>query len=538
MGRADLLISGLRSRRLRSRVLGPNLGSRIIGQPQEEEGFNIVRFTGNVLNGLFQGATKVGGWIFKGVVGIGLSARAIVDVMINTFDYLYEFNWNVTDVELDRSIANLQLRLVGQLGATFGNLVGYLACGVIPSIGVMVFNEPLGLYLLKEVGEEALDELLDNVRLLLRQSLYGLLQASWITMFKSTRRVVKGVFKDPDSPQSRFAKRVFGNNFDHIIKTWGEEGSKPWSFAINAEARRDAIKDPFAQEFWEEYDDEFGDACRDALYVIGDGIDTWVLQQQLDQAQQEGLQHTVELTPNRQAEEERLILSGTETEIQTQMMAAMATHNLIDNRDVGMWVGEPLRWDMRNKPPRFAIRIQFFNNPTPPFYSGGETVREVTCTIPGIKRSKLDWETIKEACGGNNGYTWGRFLATANLENDQGEFAGKMMIYGGSENEAEKQLKRLLELSDYTIQTLSITEERREGKRANNRQLYKESTQVYPAYLTIINTEKVFREDQGDVTLQGTYKRRRDKILLWTPSKPPGFEEQIQELVRVTPQSL
>ena len=421
------------------------------------------------------------------------------------------------------------------MGSTAGNLIGYVACGVIPSIGILAINEPLGLYLLQQVGEEALDEFLGNIRILLRTSLYGLVQSAWITLFKNTRRTAKIATKNPNSPVAKLGRRIFGKNFDTAIEKWGEEGSKPWSFAIEKERRRDEIKDPLQREFWEEFDDEFGDACRDASYVIADGIDAWSTQQRMQQESRNGSQQTIEFIPNREAPDERILVSGSEQEVRTQLMTTMATHEMIGNRDVGMWVGEPLRHDARRKPSPLTLRIQLFNWPSPPFFRTNDILQRVTITIPGIKKSRLDWQRIKETAGGNTGYMWGRFSAVAKLKNDQDEFTGQMQVYGGSESEAERRLKACLELSDYSIQTLTITEERREGIRATNRQQYKRSIRVYPAYCTLINSQKIQREDEGDVTLQGTYRRRRDKILLWVNDKPTDFETIINRLTSNIP---
>lgn len=166
---ANILISGLRSRRVRSRVLGVNLTQRVIGQPlaQPNEPTLLDRTRG-LLGIVGRGTLRVGGWLFGGLGFIGNGLRGILDAFWDGFDYIWNFNCNISDAELDRSIASLKLRIVGQLGATAGNLVGYVACGVVPSIGILAINEPLGLYLLQQVGEEALDEFLTNIRILLR----------------------------------------------------------------------------------------------------------------------------------------------------------------------------------------------------------------------------------------------------------------------------------------------------------------------------------------------------------------------------------
>ncbi|MDJ0661575.1 MAG: hypothetical protein QNJ42_19120 [Crocosphaera sp.] len=534
---SSLLISSLRSRRIRSRVLGVNLTQRVIGQPlAQNEGGGFLETAKSFLGIVGRGTLKVGGWLFKGLGFVGFGFRAILDVFWQSFDYIWNFNWNVTDAELDRGIANLKVRIAGQLGATAGNLVGYIACGVIPSIGILVINEPLGLYLLQQVGEEALDEFLSNIRILLRTSLYGLVQSAWITMFKNTRRAAKIATKDPDAPISRLGKRIFGEGFQQAIQQWGEEGSKPWSFAIEKERRRDEIKNPLAKEFWEEFDDEFADACRDASYVIADGLDSWALQQRMEEETRGGNQVAIEFLPNRELEDERMIVSGSEQEVRTQLITTMNTYEMIEHRDVGMYMGEQVRTHVRKRVPPLTLRVQLFNWPSPPFYRSDSDTRRVSCDVPGIKRNKLDWNTIKEAFGGNTGYLWGRFYTVVNLKDSDGHFAGQLKIYGGSKSEAERRIDRVLQLTEYEELTRTHGEEDESRTDNNNGKKYKASTRIYPAYMTIINAKKVAREELGQPSLQGTYKRSRDKILLYPNDKPANFEERINELLSNLPQ--
>jgi hypothetical protein len=73
---------------------------------------------------------------------------------------------------------------------------------------------------------------------------------------------------------------------------------------------------------------------------------------------------------------------------------------------------------------------------------------------------------------------------------------------------------------------LTITEEKKEGRRKEfDKALFKETTRVYPAFLTIVNREKVLLEEQGRATLSGIYKERRFRIPLWTNEAPSDFDE-------------
>lgn len=79
---------------------------------------------------------------------------------------------------------------------------------------------------------------------------------------------------------------------------------------------------------------------------------------------------------------------------------------------------------------------------------------------------------------------------------------------------------------------MSVAEEKKEGRRATDKLLYKEPTRVYPAYFTIIHQENIVTES-NTATLSGNYKRNKARIPLWTETKPPDADEIIREALRV-----
>ncbi|MEH2445796.1 MAG: hypothetical protein V7K18_08430 [Nostoc sp.] len=157
-----------------------------------------------------------------------------------------------------------------------------------------------------------------------------------------------------------------------------------------------------------------------------------------------------------------------------------------------------------------------------------------TYNIPDANKAKLDWLTIKNACGGVEGYTWGRFRATANLDNGR-----QMQVYGGSDETAANMLKSLANFSTAKILTVTVAEEKKEGRRAENKRMYKENTRVYPAFFSVINSEKVVVEEQREYSglnavLAGDFKRSRTKkIPLWVQKEPSNARAIIIEAIRV-----
>jgi hypothetical protein len=526
--------SDLISRVARKAVTG-NTGIRSIRQ-KERDSFlpaNLINFLGS----LFGDLVDFGGWLISGIFGgIGFTFSAAWSFISQSFLQLYYFDWNITDQSIDQLLEAQKAILAGQLGETVGNLLGYLVCGVAPSAAIMAFNEPLGAYLLKKVGEEALDEFLSNFQQLLQLAFKSSVRWLAFESYKNIRRAVRNMAKDPNSLVSRMTKNIFGPNAVKALQGWGTT-NKPWSFAIAIEEWIESFNNPVIENFLEELIDSFIDGCIEAGYVVAGGLDSWVAQQRLtEDNSQFGAQTTVEIIPNREIINERIVLSAPRELLKQEIVSTMRTHELLDNRDVGMFFGhdtvEYIRDNPSNNPNEVTLKIQFYGVSEPPWMRNGKLAQRAQTSIPNVERSKIDWQAIKLACGGKNGYLWGRFRGEAILGDNSDAVVDTMKLYAATPEEAEDRLVALASLSDYKIITINVIEERKFGKRATNKGLYKETTRVYPAYFTLINNKKVLNIADGRSTLSGTYTRRDFKILLWPDNKPNDFETTIAELFK------
>lgn len=234
---------------------------------------------------------------------------------------------------------------------------------------------------------------------------------------------------------------------------------------------------------------------------------------------------------------EDIVLSGNEETLKPIIAVLIGIYQLIEHRDVGDIVAMPLQERIIAEPQTVKLTIFFHPNKLPPFTfpKGGHQLKPY-CNIPDVNRTKLTWKNIKSLAGGANGYNWGRFLATANMSNRR-----QMQVYGGSEEEAQERLLALASLSRAKILTLSVTEEKKVGRRATNKLLYKETTRVYPIYFSVINNEKILIEAEREVRqkgikgqLAGDFRRvTTKKIPLWTKEEPPNTKDLIREALRV-----
>jgi hypothetical protein len=517
MGLADIVVESLESTQIRQKI--GNAGTRIFKADAESKQSSD---DGGILGWLWNGATR-----FIGLIGseafklIGFTLTGLWGLFVSTAQFIYNFNWNITDKEIDNQIAQSWSALSGMFGGALGNLVGYLGCGVLPGAVMFAFNEPLGVHVLKNVSEELAEEFLANVANVTRYVFQSGVQSLLLWTFKNTRKLIKD--------NTGFVQKVFGAGAADVVKAWGKEGSKPWSFAKAVNDKVESIPNEAVRNFVEEFLEEAWEGCIEAGYVVANSVDSFIAAEKLRKAQVPvlGQDKYVEIKPDRSIDNQRIILAGAEDLLKPAIVQTLTNYQLMENKDIGSWVGSPIDDYLRAKPQSLRLVIQFFSVKQPPWQAPqGRRLVSATYAIPDIKRSKLDWETIKLACGGANGYNYGRYRATGLLSNGR-----QMQVLGASPGEAEDRLKALLALSEGTLlKKPTISEDRAEDSTGS---YLKQPTRIYPAYFTIMNQYKVpGAQGSGIPMSSGVYIRRNDRLLLWTDEKPFGYEERIQELLK------
>lgn len=528
MPNASLVLNNLRSRQIRRNVTGTP-GIRTIGRA-EQTSSGLWGAVKNFVGLLFTQAVSFGGWLL-GLVGsaISLSFTDAWGKIVETTSFLYNFNWQATDEQLDQQLQGLRVALASQYGGAVGRSLGYLVCGIVPSAGILMFNQLLGAYLLKQVGEEALDDLSAELVQLIKSTARVRAQSEIINRFKHTRKAIKkwNGQLPANSWERKILDSIFGNNSDKLIETWGDQGRKPWSFRLWVDDSIEKIQNPALQNFVEEAYEEFLESCVESGFLIAQGLDTWILQQRMTAQQAVGTQRVVEVQPDRSIPEERIILAGGENHIRSQLPLMMANYGMVENRDVGQWIGHPVAEAVKQSPNELTLRIQLYSTKEPPVRNAKQ---RASITLPDVKKTALDFQKIKLACGGNNGYMYGRFRGKARLDN------GKTIdVYANSRQEAEQRLIDLGELVEPDIIGITVTEEVKTGQRANGRPLEKEPIRMYPFSIYVQNKQKIFNQStdpQGFHTLKGSYRTKDKRIQIWRSQKPSDFDQVIAELLQ------
>lgn len=484
-----------------------------------------------LVNGKLQQSVSFGNYMKGFAISTALSAiphlvwslSSIWSWLIEGIMFVYYFDWNLPDSAIDRQAESQWRQYAGILGGAVGNTVGWLACGVLPATSIMTVNEAMGAYVLREVGEEAFEEFAFNVAYVLRYTLTTLARQGFYESYKNIRKWLK-------DPENKTLERLFGPRKADTIKAEWAKGDKArsFTFAGEVENRIEKIPNKFWQDFTEEFIEEAFDACIEAGYVVANSVDGYLAQQKLANKFSSGRLRVVEVQPDRSNDRESIIIAGPEQEAKAALTQTIAHYQLVENRDVGQIVAQPIDDYVREKGLGLRLKLQLFSEPSPPYgRTNNKRLVRAQITIPDIKRTSLDWEKMKFALGGANGYLWGPWLAVGRIDDKR-----SVRVWAATESESVDRLKAVMLLSEAELQTINVTKQTRELERVVNDRLYKNPTRIYPGYATVINRQRVIAADKGRLSVDGNYLDRDERFDLWRQTKPINFEEKITELLR------
>ncbi|MBF2025610.1 MAG: hypothetical protein IGS48_02425 [Oscillatoriales cyanobacterium C42_A2020_001] len=485
---------------------------------------------GGILGFLWNKGTSLLGFIAKAAWNfLSFSATTIFSWVVAGVEKLKAFDWNASDKALQESIKNSNVAIATIWGSLLGQGVGWLA-GIAVGYGVslvvpVIGGAGLAKLIASKTAKEALEELAPSLGSAITSTV-GILGGNLAVQgYINFRRMLK------NAPRP-LLEAVYGKDgADFIQKIWGREGGPNMSFNVQVEEAVESIQNKALQAFIDSLLEEAWDSFIEAGFVVANEIDQAYSQSRQAAVQALGSPRSVELTLDAKAEPEnreklQLVKMPQKMMIQ-QVQSQISNYRVMQNRNVGLMMGLPIEEYTRAKPQSLRLVIDLYSRKSPPYFAKTDDLVWATVTIPDLKRSALDWEVIKLAVGGTNGYQWGRFRATAQLSTGR-----RIVIHCGSEKEAEERINALLKLTTADLTTLNITEEKKAGERITKRKLYKESTRIYPGYFTVINRQELLDPEQGRAsTRQKNYRDANAKIPLWVQKEPENAKDLIRRIL-------
>ena len=305
--------------------------------------------------------------------------------------------------------------------------------------------------------------------------------------------------------------RLFGAAGSNWIRNvWGAQGSPRLTIADSIENSIQGMPGGAAvRAFTAAAVEEAFDSFMEAGFIVAAELDVQIASAKAANKTILGIERAVEIQPDRQISE-KFSLVGATNLIKPQIQNVLHQSKLLHNRDVGQIVGMPVEEWRRAKPHMKTVSIVFRDKKEAPWrHPDGSRCREATYSIPDIKPG-VGWQAVKRAA---DAYTWGKFRATANLDNGR-----QMAVYGATPQDAERKLKDLLTLSTAKITTLSISEEKE-----RNRRLKKDPTKMYPAFVTTLIRRPTNDPDSGRTIGSQTFTEDHQRYQLWMREAPDEF---------------
>ena len=217
------------------------------------------------------------------------------------------------------------------------------------------------------------------------------------------------------------------------------------------------------------------------------------------------------------SQKRKFYLKGKTQVLKSQMTSLIALNQLLGDKDLGTFVGYPTTeyGDVSRGPYKLIVRFEVKERPP---WRSDESVwtPRPTYQIPNVNQSKINWETIKRACGGDNGYLWGHWRAYGKFDE------GRMYVFGDTQNSAKNRLLELAELSKSKLERITYSDIRVVDNSIDYK--LRNSQRVYPAYFTVINHN--YDKDKVQPG-KNPPKAKSVRIPLYTDKEPIGIKEEI-----------
>ena len=146
--RIGLILRDLASRRIRANSTGGMLIRTWSASAITTTG------SGGILETIFNGAVRFGNFLISAISSaISFSFTKLWSWIVGGVQFIYNFDWNISDTAIDKQVEGLWNSFGGILGGATGRAIGWISCGLVPAASIFSFNQSLGTHLLLEVGE-------------------------------------------------------------------------------------------------------------------------------------------------------------------------------------------------------------------------------------------------------------------------------------------------------------------------------------------------------------------------------------------------
>ncbi|HIK04600.1 MAG TPA: hypothetical protein IGS40_07795 [Trichormus sp. M33_DOE_039] len=264
-----------------------NLASRVIRSKTVQNGIRTITVRATttdedkgILANIWGGFKSVVGDLLKGLMSaLSWTLTGLWTLITTSAMFLMNFNWNITEQEIQAEINNAITTAAGILGQETGRTLGFLVCGALPTASLFAINPVMARTVAAQVAPELLDELVDNYATAIQQIGAIALRAGGLWLYGAVRRMWRG-------SDAEFKERLKAKGFnEEQINKEIENRNKPFTFAQSIQEGIEAIPNEAFRNFVENAYDEFGSSCIEAGYVVAGAIDSYIYQRKTSESE-------------------------------------------------------------------------------------------------------------------------------------------------------------------------------------------------------------------------------------------------------------
>jgi hypothetical protein len=231
------------------------------------------------------GALLAGGAAWLGASGvaslvggavIAVSAGLILRSLVKASGFIYNFNWNISDDQINQQQKAAMLNFYTVVGGALGESLAGLVCGAgsikfVQSLRVapaalakvqmlMEFSGgPDGF----EKSGEFIQESVEALFPIVQQGTRTMLRIGFLEAYQNVRRLIKAAAKLPGIAQ------ILPNQWDKAIESWGS--GEAWTFKKKVEDAIEALPEG-VEQFTEEFYEEFLERCREVSLQVANSV--------------------------------------------------------------------------------------------------------------------------------------------------------------------------------------------------------------------------------------------------------------------------
>lgn len=464
----------------------------------------------------FLGSTAIGqAWKAGGFIGIGKYLLSQVSNIIREFfsaqriaawfqdakNYLWNFNWNISDQQIEQEINESLQDLKNLAGDEFVKVLRN-------SLGIVIFKNRLP----RNPSELIMGQIAEALETLADEAIRTGTKILFLKGYKSLRNWLK---------QSGIAESILGAN---LANAWGKRGGVI-SFARAWESISTLIPLPSEDNLPALPPGRDSDS---EIIVIDDGMRC-----DLDL----GEIIPIKIIPNREIEEEFTYVYSPEKLAPMASSIVLAQHQLMDNRDVGIVVGgnSGSEYAYQREPRQVTLVFEYAPNPTKPYFKlpNNQKTERPKYTISNVRREAITYQNLLAAAGGLDGYMYGRRRMTYKLTDNQDGNRGEITVWAETEADAIARCNAFLSLTDSVLKSANPGGQIEGGNRQESRNNMKEIRRVYPYRVTLLVGADSTGTRDGRKRLtspEGQYIQRKAVFSLRSTTPPPYFEGEVNRL--------